>query len=129
MDLTPEYYSALLPFRSGPQSSNNPPPIYAELEFCGWIEPTGCGTSTYKGVTQFYDNCWAITPQGRAALAAYEKAMNDDTEKKKQNRITNYFAAINIVLNIVFFALGAVLDHWLGLVALVEALLQAKPPV
>ena len=121
MELTPEYYKALLPFRNSPQTPDDPPEIYDDLISCGWISAVGCTTMDYNGSVQVYDNCWAITPQGRMALAAYEKSVKHDADEKRQNRITNYFSAINIGVSVFSFVLGLLADHYFGVVAFVEA--------
>ena len=124
MNLTPEYYAALRSFLSGPQTSDNPPDIYADLESCGWIEAVGVGSCTYGGVTQLYDNCWAITPQGRLALQAHQDAVEHNAKEEEQNRTANRLAAINIIVSLVSFALGCLADHYLGIVTLVTAVLS-----
>ena len=129
MDLTPEYAAVLRLFLAGPQMSENPPTVYDDLMACGWICATAAGVRTYHGVTQVYDNCWAITPQGRVALSAYDKSVEHDAQEKKQNRITNNLAAVNIVVSLVSFVLGLLADHYLGIVVLVESFFHAAPPV
>ena len=56
------------------------------------------------------------------ALAAYEKAVQHDADEKRQNRITNYFSAINIGVSVLSFVLGLLADHYFGIVAFVESL-------
>lgn len=124
MELTPEYYKALLPFRDAPQFSDDPPAVYDDLISCGWISAVSCGSASYGDVVQVFDNCWSITPQGRMALTAYEKAMQHDADEKRQNRITNYFSAINIGISVLSFVLGLLADHYFGIVAFVESLLH-----
>lgn len=114
--LTPQYYAALRLFLDGNQKSDNPPETYYDLLDCGWIEPVSGDVKTYQGVTQYYDNCWAITPAGRMALSAYEKAVDHDAQEKRQNRIANNLAAINIVVNFICFAAGLLADHYLGII-------------
>lgn len=122
MNLTPEYYAALLPFLAGPQTSDDPPAVYRDLEACGWIEAVGLGTSTHSGATQLYDNCWAITPQGRMALQAFKYTVDHDAKEERQNRITNNLATINIAVNFICFAAGLFADHYLGIINRLMAL-------
>ena len=124
MNLTPEYYAVLLPFLAGPQTSDDPPAVYRDLEACGWIEAVGLGTSTHSGVTQLYDNCWAITPQGRMALQTFKYTVDHDAKEEKQNRTANNLAKVNIVVSLVSFIAGLLVDHYLGIISLVSTLLQ-----
>ena len=124
MSMPVKYYLALQLFSSGPQTSEDPPQVYHDLLELGWIEPSGMNTATDSGIMQCYDNQWSITPAGRMALSAYEDSVEKDARQKRQDRINNWFSAVNIAISLISFVLGVLADHFFGIAEALNVLLQ-----
>lgn len=60
---------------------------------------------------------WTITPAGEDALSEFEKARRKESEDKRQQRFQNQISVAQVLVPLITFILGLIVEHYAGLVS------------
>jgi hypothetical protein len=60
---------------------------------------------------------WELTHKGEDALSEFEKAHRKEAEDKRQRRFQNQVSVAQVLVPLVTFVLGLVVEHYAGLVS------------
>ena len=60
---------------------------------------------------------WFITPAGEDALSEFEKARRKESEDKRQQRFQNQISVAQVLVPLITFILGLVVEHYAGLIS------------
>ena len=66
---------------------------------------------------------WIITPAGEDVLSEFENERRKESEDKRQQRFQNQISVAQVLIPLVTFVLGLIIDHYTGLVSLVSEFL------
>ena len=116
MMLTPSQYDLLLPFRNQPMHfiDDALPDEYRLLEQRGFIK---AGWAESGDIIE-----WSITPLGLAALERFEHCREKDAKQERQQRFQNKISIASVLVPLVTFFLGILVEHFAGIVAFVLSL-------
>lgn len=65
---------------------------------------------------------WLITGTGKDALAEFEQEHNKETERKRQQRFQNKVSVLNVLVPLITFFLGLIVEYYAGLISWVSSL-------
>lgn len=68
--------------------------------------------------------CYSLSDKGRVALQEVEEKLRKETEDKKQRRFENKVSIAQIVVPVITFVLGLLVEHYTSVVDFVTALFQ-----
>lgn len=110
MMLTQSQYDLLLSFLEKPfRSENGLPDTFSLLEERGFIEASKL---TSNGFEFGYPIEWSITPAGREALERFEQCRDDRAQQKRQQRFQNKISVASVLIPLVTFFLGILVEHF-----------------
>ena len=64
------------------------------------------------------DESYTLSTKGEDALAAYEQMIKDKAENKRQQRFNNKVAIATVLVPLITFILGLVVEHFSGIMSL-----------
>lgn len=66
---------------------------------------------------------WVITAAGRDALSEFEERRDQEAKREAQQRLQNQIAVAQVLVPLVTFVLGLIVEHYSGLVSALAELL------
>ena len=118
--LTCAEYAELTRFRLKPVSEpDGPTPMIENLQNKGYIQAT-----RYKSSPNFsrVPVEWKITGAGEAALSEFEEERQKEAKNERQRRFQNKISVLNMLVPLVTFFLGLVVEHFAGLLDFLASL-------
>lgn len=116
-------YVALKKYRGGLYTG---PSITAEIrEFRdqGYIIATSRESREHPGELCMNPTKWELTLKGEDALSEFEKTHRKEAEDKRQRRFQNQVAVAQVLVPLITFILGLVVEHYAGLISCFSELL------
>ena len=112
-------YDLLKTFRS----SNSSPKNFEDLQrFQSFID------KKYLVISSVEENLlpreWIITAHGLDALSEFEQCRNEQTQKKRQQRFENKISVLNLLIPLITFFLGLIIENRCGIVRFLISLFQ-----
>ena len=120
--ITEEIYKELIPFRDGPVCRKDGPTTMikclTDQHFIRVTENDVLPGLTIRPIR------WEITIEGRVALSEFEQRANEKAERKSQQRFENQISVLHVLVTLVIFILGLVIEHYAGLISLLSQLFR-----
>lgn len=63
---------------------------------------------------------YTVTDKGRALLAEYDEALRKESEALSQQKFQNRISIIQVVVPVLTFIMGLLIEHFSGIVGLIE---------
>ena len=112
--IAPNVYDELIKFKDGPvHSPEGPSPMVEYLQEQKYISVTKkdmFSNFEVRAVT------WVITGRGESALSEFEDVRKKEAEQKEQQRFQNKVSVASILIPLITFVLGIVVEHFIGII-------------
>lgn len=119
--LTKELYAVLISFRSGSVSRHDGPT--AEINWLvdhDYLRPTEHDVRPGLSIRPVK---WELTVDGRAALSKFEEECKKQAKEERQRRFQNKISVLSVLVPLVTFILGLVVERFTGIIGIVSQLL------
>lgn len=118
--ISPENYSELLSYRAGPvEFEGDYPERTLMLLDLKYIEAYDPKPVEHKGVViSFRPTKLRITALGEDALAEFEQSAKKKAEDKSQQRFQNKISVALVLVPLITFILGLLVEHFAGIIGL-----------
>lgn len=111
-------YQELLKYRQPHAPSQEEYARFVELKKRGFLKIHHFGlVHLDKLGDHMAPDTWTITPAGEDALSEFEKARRKESEDKRQQRFQNQISVAQVLVPLITFILGLIVEHYAGLVS------------
>ena len=111
-------YQELLKYRQPHAPSREEHARFSELKKRGFLNIQHFGLVHLGELgDHMAPDTWLITPAGEDALSEFEKERRKEAEDKRQQRFQNQVSVAQVLIPLVTFILGLVVEHYAGLVS------------
>ena len=62
---------------------------------------------------------WALTVEGEDALLDFENMRQKESDKKRQQRFENKISVLQVLVSLVTFILGLIVEHFSGIIGII----------
>ena len=113
-------YDELKKFRGGPlQRPEGPTEMIRYLTEEGFIEAVE--SNVFPGLSVVPVK-WKITVKGLAALSEFEEQRQKEAQNERQRRFQNKISVLNVLVPLITFLLGLIVEHFAGLLDFLASL-------
>lgn len=120
--LTSIIYSELVQFREQPvRRPDGPTEMIRYLTNQGYIHVL---ENTVSPGMIIFPTAWEITVKGISALSEFEEVRRKESEDKRQQHLQNQIAIAQVLVPLITFILGLVVEHFSGIVGIIAQILR-----
>lgn len=112
-------YDALVPFREGPARITDSSPRLQQLIAAKFLQPHTYKAIPISGVFAPIPELWKLTIAGEDALSEFEQAREQEADRKRHQRLQEQISIAQVLVPLVIFILGLIVEHFSGLVGAV----------